>query len=177
MNSYIHVSGYVCFHIVISQPCGCVITIWKQTWHCWVFIVWLCSRIHEIHKSHNAPVPYPTMHHFVTEMWTWGTQDVFFFKKKGVVYQNEFTYLVSFNGHQFIGHVTFSGWLVSGVFLGVFADKISQHDCHPLHCKTAREMILNELMSILYDGLKLWYTCILMWLHIRTSIIKRCSCG
>ena len=22
----------------------------------------------QIHKSHNAPVPYPTMHHFVTEM-------------------------------------------------------------------------------------------------------------
>ena len=21
-----------------------------------------------LHKSHNAPVPYPTMHHFVTEM-------------------------------------------------------------------------------------------------------------
>ena len=24
-----------------------------------------------LHKSHNAPVPYPTMHHFVTEMCTY----------------------------------------------------------------------------------------------------------
>ena len=26
--------------------------------------------IRPFHKSHNAPVPYPTMHHFVTEMCT-----------------------------------------------------------------------------------------------------------
>ena len=26
--------------------------------------------INQSHKSHNAPVPYPTMHHFVTEMCT-----------------------------------------------------------------------------------------------------------
>ena len=27
------------------------------------------------HKSHNAPVPYPTMHHFVTEMYTFLLQN------------------------------------------------------------------------------------------------------
>ena len=27
-------------------------------------------RVDLLHKSHNAPVPYPTMHHFVTEMCT-----------------------------------------------------------------------------------------------------------
>ena len=28
------------------------------------------SRIDMLHKYHNAPVPYPTMHHFATEMYT-----------------------------------------------------------------------------------------------------------
>ena len=28
-----------------------------------------------IHKSHNAPVPYPTVHHFVTEMCTFLLQN------------------------------------------------------------------------------------------------------
>ena len=28
-----------------------------------------------LHKSHNAPVPYPTMHHFVTEMYTFLLQN------------------------------------------------------------------------------------------------------
>ena len=36
----------------ICMGCGCA------TW------------IDQNHKSHNAPVPYPTMHHFVTEMCT-----------------------------------------------------------------------------------------------------------
>ena len=30
----------------------------------------LSESIDLIHKPHNAPVPYPTMHHFITEMCT-----------------------------------------------------------------------------------------------------------
>ena len=29
-----------------------------------------CSSMDLLHKSHNAPLPYPTMHHFATEMCT-----------------------------------------------------------------------------------------------------------
>ena len=28
------------------------------------------DRLDLLHKSHSAPVPYPIMHYFVTEMWT-----------------------------------------------------------------------------------------------------------
>ena len=34
-----------------------------------------CWLIDQSHKSHNAPVPYPTMHHFVTEMCTFLLQN------------------------------------------------------------------------------------------------------
>ena len=30
----------------------------------------LSESINLLHKSHNAPVPYPTMHQFITEMGT-----------------------------------------------------------------------------------------------------------
>ena len=30
----------------------------------------LIAPINLSHESHNTPVSYPTMHHFVTEMWT-----------------------------------------------------------------------------------------------------------
>ena len=33
------------------------------------------GRINLFHKSHSAPVPYPTMHHFVTEMCTFLLQN------------------------------------------------------------------------------------------------------
>ena len=41
----------------------------------WWFYNWQCNAswdlaIDLLHKSHNAPVPYPTMHHFVTETCT-----------------------------------------------------------------------------------------------------------
>ena len=36
----------------------------------WLNIFHLFIAINLLHKSHNAPVPYPTMHHFVTEMCT-----------------------------------------------------------------------------------------------------------
>ena len=29
-----------------------------------------CVHVNLLHKSHNAPVPYPTIHHFLTEMCT-----------------------------------------------------------------------------------------------------------
>ena len=32
---------------------------------------WVTTRITLSHKSHNAQIPYLTMHHFVTEMCTW----------------------------------------------------------------------------------------------------------
>ena len=33
--------------------------------------VWDRASIDLLHKSHNPPVPYPTMHHFITEMCTY----------------------------------------------------------------------------------------------------------
>ena len=41
----------------LSMPLICDVLMW-------------CCRNRFLHKSHNAPVPYPTMHHFVTEMCT-----------------------------------------------------------------------------------------------------------
>ena len=39
-----------------------------QSYHHWRHEGW--HRIDQSHTSHNAPIPYPTMHHFVTEMCT-----------------------------------------------------------------------------------------------------------
>ena len=41
-----------------------------DTFEFWIWMPFHCFIIDLLHKSHNAPVPYPTMHHFVTEICT-----------------------------------------------------------------------------------------------------------
>ena len=51
-------------------------TLWVPTWK-WLPRNWAVGSlsIDPSHKSHNAPVPYPLMHHFVTEMCTFLLQN------------------------------------------------------------------------------------------------------
>ena len=53
----------------------CISTIhskyWKMSNNPLVLKPTYSSTIDPFHKSHNASVPYPIMHHFVTEMCTW----------------------------------------------------------------------------------------------------------
>ena len=43
----------------------------------WCMALQILVHIDLIHKSHNAPVPNPTMHHFVTEMASFCNRNVF----------------------------------------------------------------------------------------------------
>ena len=60
----------VLFSMCGHGPVVMVLWSWSSGQEEWILTLFVCCLgfIDLSHKSHNAPVPYPIMHHFVTEM-------------------------------------------------------------------------------------------------------------